>query len=144
MRLMSTRFPALAITSLAFPLRAWKKVVLALEGEAGRWNGYDDWMFRPLHGTTELSGNLLLGAFGRFRVRPYVGFGLCNSRTTVRWNDYTNDDSLTDVHFIVGVDISVSSRLSAFATARFRPVVVGDFDGWRTVTRLEVGARLGL
>jgi len=117
---------------------------LALEAEAGWWNGYDDSVFRPVHGTTELSGSLLVGFFGQSQVKPYVGLGLCNSRTTVRWNDYTNDDSFTDVHFIVGLDVRISSRVSAFGTARFRPVVVGDFDGWRTVTRYQVGARLAL
>ena len=129
--------------TFAASVRYYPTRSLALEGEAGWWNGHDDALFRPLHGTTELSGNLLLGGFGQ-RVNPYFGFGLCHSTATVTADRITSADSATNIHFILGLDVRVAGRVSAFATARFRPLVVGDFDGWRSVKRYQAGIRVGL
>jgi hypothetical protein len=128
--------------SIATDVRFKPTRSLALELEIGHWQG-------PVSGlekhATEVSGNLLWVSGDR--VAPFLGVGLGH-----RWaseqidlgssGSFAYGSETSSVHFLIGVDVRLSDRLTAFGSARFNPHIVGDDDGWEVIKRYNAGIRL--
>ncbi len=133
---------ALSVTS-SFRVRLASH--LALEAEAGRWGARVN-AYRADHGTTEVGGDLLFVSNGR--VGPFAGLGFSKSWAATTFGTppgftYQDDMLQSYINFVVGVDVRVSRRVFAFASARFAPRVIGDYDGWYSIKRYQAGVRMG-